>query len=491
MKNALILYPNQLFPVDQLPEVQTVVVVEEPLYFGMDKESPQKLHKQKLILHRASMQRYVEEVLWPAGYQVDYVELDVFMASGEVLDRVKNFEHVYIFDPVEEVLTERLLQARRERENGPSVEFLPSPNFYLKEPEIREYFGDRPNPFDGFYQWQRERFNILIGEDYKPAGGKWMLTVKQKSKLADGQAPPSFAVFGDSKHVQEAVKWAGEHFPDNPGGEDFIWPTNYYEAAEWLEDFVENRLDEYGPYENTIDSKAPWLFHSALSSSLNIGLLSPQQVVDAALRRHAKKPVDLASLESFIRKILGWREYMRGLYVTRSTSMRGENPFKHQRRLTDAWYQGSLQLPPFDDLVHKLHRHGYAHQNERLMIAGNLMILAEIHPEDVYKWFREMFVDSYDWTMLPNIYETSQISSTDNRFSINPCNAILELSNYERGDWSDVWDGLYWRFVEKNREALKHNASLRPIVQRLDRLDDDRKRIINYRAEDFLANFTR
>lgn len=490
MKNALILYPHQLFPIDELPDVHTVVVVEEPLFFGVDQENQIKLHKQKLILHRASLRRYVEETLWPAKYEVDYVELDVFMKSGDILDKVKNFDHIYIFDPVDEVLTERLLQARRERESGPPVEFLPSPNFYLKEQEAREYLGGHHKSFESFYQWQRERFNILIGENYKPVGGKWILESKKTGKLEPDQTLPSFAVFGDNKHVHDAVKWVNEHFPDNPGSTDFIWPSNHDEATTWLEDFIENRLDHFGLYEDLIDSKAPWLFHSGLSSSLNIGLLSPTEVVEAALYRHEKRPVDLPNLEAFIRQVLGWREYTRGLYVMDGATMRADETLKHQRRLTAAWYDGSLGIPPFDDLAKKLSSHGYAHSVERLMIAGNLMVLAEIHPEDVRRWFSQLFIDSYEWVMLPNVYALTQFNDASSTVSINPSNAVLQLSDYERGEWSNVWDGLYWRFVEKHQDEFKHNPSMRTVVQRLERLDPDQRRIIHYRAEDFLNNFT-
>jgi deoxyribodipyrimidine photolyase-related protein len=490
MKNALILYPHQLFPVDKLPEVQRIVLVEDPLLFGMDQSAPLKLHKQKLILSRASMQRYVEEVLWPAGYQVDYIELDIFMNTADLLEHVKSFEQVYIFDPVDELLTARLLQARRERQNGPPIDFLPSPNFYLKEQEIREYLSGHSKSFSSFYQWQRERFDILIGENYKPLGGKWIFDSEKQLKPAKDQTLPSFAVFGDNKHAIKATAWVNEHFPDNPGSTDFIWPTNYAEAEAWLEDFVENRIDDYAQFQDAIHNQAPWLFHSALSSSLNIGLLSPQQVVDAALRRHAKRPVDLSSLESFIRQILGWREYLRGVYVMESSALHSPSPFKSQRHMTQAWREGNLGLPPFDDLVRKLKDHGYAHNIERLMIAGNLMLLCEIHPDEVRKWFGELFVDTLDWIVSPNVYNLYQLTNSNLRLAIVPSTVILQMSNYERGDWADVWDGLYWRFVEKHKEIFRHNPRLRPVVQRLERLDSDRKRIIGYRADDFLANFT-
>lgn len=494
MKTALILYPHQLYPMASLPKTDVVVLVEEPLYFGVDAQYPMKLHKQKLILHRASMRRYVEEVLYPAGIDVDYVQLDVFMTSGDVLDRVRKFEKVYIFDPVDDVLSKRLLAARRERGEGPAIEFLQSPNFYLQDGEVRQYFGDKHDQlFADFYQWQRERFNILIDENYKPAGGKWSFEEEGLQKLPKDHQLPTFGVFGSNKHVDEAIRYVNDHFPNNPGSTDFIWPTNHHEAAVWLEDFIEHRLDLFALYEDAVDSKAAWIYHSALSSSLNIGLLSPQQVIQAAIKRDADKPVGLPSLESFVRHILGWREFVRGEYVVRGSKIRTQNVFKHQRKLTPAWYNGTLGIPPFDDVAKKVNDHAYAHHNERLMVVGNLMLLCEIHPDEVSKWFSEMFIDAYDWVVTPNVYSMSQFADGGSmalRPHISASNYILQISDYERGQWSDIWDGLYWRFIDKNTDSIRHNPRLRPMVQRLDRLDPDHRRIINYRAEDFLNKFT-
>lgn len=494
-KSALILYPNQLYALEHLPKVSTVILVEEPLYFGFDQEYPLKLHKQKLILHRASMRRYTEEVLWAADYEVDYVELDVFMSSGDVLERAKKFDYVYIFEPTDEILAKRLLKARRERNDLPTLEFLPTPNFYLKDNDVRQYFNDRhKHLFDDFYQWQRERFNILIGKDYKPLGGKWSFDSEKSQKLPKGQEAPGFTVFGSNKHVSDAVSYVNEHFPDNPGSTDFIWPTNHAEAKEWLNDFVENRLPHFGTYESAIDSKALWLYHSALPASLNIGLLSPQEVVDAALKRHSRKPVDIKNLERFVCKVLGWREFTRGIYLIKEPELRAANATHNQRRITNAWYEGSTGLPPFDDMLKKLWAHAYVHPAERSMIAGNLMMLCEIHPEDIYRWHGELLIDAYDWVLTPEIYALTNFASDTpgaNWPRISSSNAILQVSDYERGQWSDTWDGLFWRFVEKHKTLLNKQPHMRVMVQRLERLDPDRKRIIGYRAEDFLNNFTR
>ncbi|MES2971685.1 MAG: cryptochrome/photolyase family protein [Patescibacteria group bacterium] len=493
MKSALILYPHQLYPAHDLPKVETVVLVEEPLLFGMDRIRPVKMHKQKLILHRASMRRYAEEVLWPAGYKTEYLDLDVFMSSEDVLERVSKVEQLYVIDPTDELLTKQILEARRKRTDLPNLTFLSNPNFYLKEQEIRQYFSERhKHPFEEFYQWQRERFNVLIGEDYKPVGGKWSYEDDKPRKLPADAVLPSFGVFGDNKYVADAVDWVNQHYPDNPGSDEFIWPTNHAEARAWLDDFVTNRLDDYATYLNTIDERSPWLYHSLLASSLNIGLLSPQEIVQAALDRHKKKEVPLASLESFIRQVLGWREFTRGEYLHKTASLRAQNVFNSHRKLTSAWYNGTTGLPPLDDVIKKLQRHGYAHQHEQRVIAGNLMLLCEIQPEQMMRWFTELSLDTYDWTLVPNVYGMNMFTSgtSDNIPPVATSQDILEVSNYQHGDWSDIWDGLFWRFIEKHHALLAKNPHMRSTVARLSSLDADHKRIISYRAEDFLNQHT-
>jgi deoxyribodipyrimidine photolyase-related protein len=495
VKSALLLYPHQLYPADQLPDVDTIFIVEDKLYFGVDETYPLRLHKQKLILHRASMRRYVEEVLWPTKVNVEYIELDPLLSTEDILSRASSFEQLFVFDPVDDMLTKRLLRARRETAPNTNVEFLDSPNFYLKDHEIREYVQAKDEHlFADFYQWQRERFNVLINKNYKPVGGKWSFDHENRERLPEGHKLPSFEVFGDNQQVRDAIDWVVEHFPDNPGGTDFIWPTNHQEAAAWLADFVEHRLDNFGPYEDAISGEAPWVYHSVLSPSMNIGLLSPQQVITAALDRHEKRAVPLASLEGFIRQVLGWREYMRGQYVVYGGRMRTQNVFNHNRQLTASWYDGTLGIPPFDDVVKKLQTHAYAHHIERLMVAGNLMLLCEIHPNEVYKWFSELSIDGFDWVMVPNVYGMSQFAdggSVITKPYVSSSNYLLKMSHYEKGDWTDIWDGLYWRFIEKHKSRFADNPRMRMIVSQLDKLDADRKRIITYRAEDFLKQHTK
>lgn len=493
MKTALLLYPHQLFPLSDLPAVDAVVMVEEPIFFGMDRERPQKLHKQKIILHRASMRRYVKEVLWTNDIDVDYIELDSLYVTGDIFERTKKYQKLVVFDPVHEVLTRRLLETRRSLSHPPELEFLPSPNFFLKDQEVREYFQHKHDAvFGDFYKWQRERFNVLIGDDYKPSGGEWQHP-SHATKLTPKQKLPSFQAYGDNEFVEEAISFVEQRFEQNPGSSDFIYPTNHEEAAAWLESFIATRLAQYVSYKNTLDGEAPWLYHSVLSSSLNIGLLHPQQVVASVEEAFRKHDLPLESVEAYIRQVLGWREFIRGLYTTRHTALVQSNPFKQHRKLTAAWYSGDLGIPPYDDILKKVKAHGYAHQAERLMVIHNLMVLSEIGPNEIWQFFNELFIDASDWNTIPNTYGlTYQIDGKSMRSKpvITPSHSIMQASNYQKGVWSDIWDGLFWRFIDKHKGQLRNNSNTRNAVQRLERLDADHRRIIGYRADDFLDRYT-
>ncbi|MCA9332771.1 cryptochrome/photolyase family protein, partial [Candidatus Saccharibacteria bacterium] len=300
-------------------------------------------------------------------------------------------------------------------------------------------------------------------------------------------------VFGDNDFVREAISYTEEHFGDNPGENDFVWPTNHAEATKWLNDFVSNRLDDYETYENSINESASWMYRSALSSSLNIGLLSPQQIIDTALDYHAKNPIKLGSLEKFVRNLLGWREFTRGEYLTKTSILKSNNILGSKRRMTQEWYEGGIGLPPFDSMMKKIKQHGYTYHQERRAVAGNLMLLAEIDPKEIHQWFAGMFVDSYEWSTIPEVYGMSHF--IDGMFAaevnIFPSDYILDVSDYDHGDWCDTWDGLYWRFVEKHRDQLKNQTETKDLVTKFDKIDSDKKRVISYRAEDFLNKYTK
>ncbi len=497
-KNVLLLYTNQLFDLDALPkDVDQVIMVEEPLIFGKDNQYPRYLHRQKLVYMRASARRYVEEVLWPAGYKVEYIESHRINETGDIVNKLHEFDEIIYFDVTDDVLQRRLESAIDGLSHSPEVEVLESPNFFLSRQEITNFLTNTKKAnFNHFYRWQRERFNILINPDtYKPVGGKLSFDSKVSKRLPLDHKIPSFQVFGSNKYVEEAKKYVTQYFPENPGRiDDFAWPTNSEESYQWLKEFLEHRIDSFNDYEDAVDGNSPWVYHSGISPMLNNGLLSPQKVIDLALQRNKKKSVPIASLESFIRHILGWREYMRGQYLKKHVQMRTANIFGHNRTLTADWYNGTTGIPPVDDVINKILDRSYIHHVERLMVIGNIMFLSDIHPDEVYRWFMEMCIDSYDWVTVPNVYIMSQFadggSSLIEKPFISSSNYIQKMSHYSHGDWSDTWDGLYWRFIDKNRERFSKNSHMSSAVKQLDRVSEEHRRISAYRAEDFLSKKT-
>ena len=195
-------------------------------------------------------------------------------------------------------------------------------------------------------------------------------------------------------------------------------------------------------------------------------------------------------MEGFVRQIIGWREYVRGLYHT--LDMRG-NHFGHTGKLTKHWYDGTTGIEPLDDCIRRVNRIGYTHHIERLMVVGNIMLLSGIHPDEVHRWFMEMYIDSSDWVMIPNVFGMATFAD-GGIMSTKPytcsSNYILKMSNYKKGDWCNIVDGLYWRFVEKNRSLYEKNIRLSFQLRLLERMDPDRKQMIFNKAERFISENT-
>ncbi len=226
---------------------------------------------------------------------------------------------------------------------------------------------------------------------------------------------------------------------------------------------------------------------------LNIGLLTPREVVDRALRFAEFENIALNSVEGFVRQIIGWREFMRGIYQHHGAKMLRRNFWDHQRRLRTDWYQGTTGILPLDGVIAKANRIGWAHHIERLMIAGNLMLLAEIAPRDAYRWFMEMFVDSAEWVMVPNVYGMA-LFADGGIFTTKPyicgSNYLRRMGDYPLGEWTTTIDGLFWRFVERHREFLSRQPRLSMLVRNLERQSPERRAALNRRAVEFLRSKT-
>lgn len=204
---------------------------------------------------------------------------------------------------------------------------------------------------------------------------------------------------------------------------------------------------------------------------LNVGMLSPSEVITAALEREDDIPLN--SLEGFVRQIIGWREFVRLVYLRRGRIQRTRNFWSFQRPMPAAFYSGTTGIDPVDATIRRVLQTGYCHHIERLMVLGNFMLLCEIHPDAVYQWFMELFIDAYDWVMVPNVYGMSQFADgglMTTKPYISGSSYLLRMSDYKKGPWCQVWDALYWRFINKHSGFFARNPRMSVMVRSLDRM---------------------
>lgn len=339
--------------------------------------------------------------------------------------------------------------------------------FILSARDVETSFHSPRMSMAPFYAAQRKRLGILV-KGNKPVGGHWSFDTQNRKRMPKTLEPPVLWRPARSAAVKEASTYVDEHFANNPGScSDFAYPVSYEEAQRWLADFIEFRLTQFGDYEDAIVAKESALFHSVLTPMLNTGLLTPQQVLDAAL---GARGIPLNSLEGFVRQIIGWREFIRAAYVLHGRKQRTQNHWKHERPLPYQFWTADTGIEPIDTVIKRVLKTAYAHHIERLMVLGNFMQLSGFRPDDVYRWFMELFIDAYDWVMVPNVYGMALYADgglMTTKPYIGGSNYILKMSDFRRGPWCETWDELFWGFVARHRETLERNPRLRVLTRQL------------------------
>jgi deoxyribodipyrimidine photolyase-related protein len=483
---------NQLFPPESLPPpASTRVFMAE----DMGLCTYEKHHQQKIVLFLAAMRAYADE-LRSAGYELDYVALDPSDKRpyedklGAVIERTgaDDITHFEIEDKAMESRIVEFAEARDLTRNE-----RPSPMFTCAREDFASWNDGRARPFmQEFYKFQRKRLGILVDGDNEPIGGRWSFDADNRKRLPRKVTPPEIAWPEPDRHVADVIRLVGSLFADHPGcADDFRWPTTRQQARQWLDDFIDQRLRDFGPYEDAMTSRSATVFHSLLSPYLNMGLLTPDEAVASVLEAAEDKP--LQSIEGFVRQVIGWREFVRGIYREYGETQETSNFWGHQRELTGSWYEGTTGILPLDDTIRTAQALGWAHHIPRLMVLGNLMTLCEIRPQAAHRWFMEMFVDSSEWVMGPNVYGMG-LFSDGGIFATKPyicgSNYLLKMSDYPKGDWCDTVDGLYWRFIDRHREFFAGNPRLALMPRALERLDPGRRERIFAAADVFIEQHT-
>jgi len=479
LMEVVCVFPHHLFEHHPcIKDHRTVFLIEDRRFFR-----DFQFHKQKLAFHRACLKNY-QLYLEEKGYKTCYIEGDL----ESIFDHGKiDSIHVVELDDME--LEKRLKAAINQHEVR--LEIFQTPLFLTTKQEFSNLFKDKKHfSCDTFYIYQRKKMNLLIDERGKPYGGKWSFDQENRKKLPKKLHVPQPLLFGKNEAAKEAMGYVKKKYQDNPGHLDhFGYASSHKEAKLAFKDFLENRLDLFGDYEDAIVRNEDVVFHSRLSMLINVGLLTPQQVIQETMEYASRYEVPLNSLEGFIRQVIGWREFIRGVYHAIGDKQRKENFFDHRKKMPKAFYEGSSGILPIDDAIEKLMQTGYLHHIERLMVLGNFFLISEISPDAIYQWFMELFIDSYDWVMVPNIYGMSQYAdggmmTTKPYFSGS--NYILKMSDYTKADWCEIWDALFWRFMIKHLAFFEKQPRLSVLCQMaIKKKEDKRQGLV---AEQFLKD---
>ena len=489
MKEVSIIFPHQLFEKHPILKKNRVVyIIEEYLFFKQ-----YKFHKIKIAYHRATMKCFAKQLV-AEGFKVKYIESLVEESDiRKLIPKLAELgvKTIHLVNPTDNWLEKRI--SNYTSKYSIDLQEVENPLFINSRQDLFPFFRkDKKKYFQtSFYKDQRKRLNILIDFENNPVGGKWTYDIDNRKKYPKGMIAPSINKVEPSKHWEEAVEYTQTNFPSNPGQltNQPPYPIDPIQTQNWFEDFLENRFKDFGTYEDAIVKKETILNHSVLTPMMNIGLITPLSIISKSIAFAENNDIPINSLEGFIRQIIGWREFIRGMYEVKGTESRTMNFWKFDRKIPDSFYTATTGIKPIDDTIKKVNQSAYCHHIERLMILGNFMLLCEFDPREVYRWFMELFIDAYDWVMVPNVYGMSQFSD-GGLFATKPyissSNYVLKMSNYQKGDWQRTWDGLFWRFMDKHRDFFLKNPRIGMLIRTFDKMDAAKRETHLKNAEQYL-----
>ena len=418
----LLILPNTLFHKKYIPKnVKKIIIYEHPHYF-----KKYNYNKKKLILHRASMKYYCD--LLKKNFEIEYIEFNKKLSN--------NLEYI-IFDNIDNI----------DLKPKPK-EVLESVNFLLTKEDYEKYRKKTKNfMFTSFYMFSK-KINDIIPD------------IKSQDKLNRKTIPKDESIpklpnvsQKEKKYIQEAKKYVEKNFKENYGNiENFNYPISYTSAKKWFKNFLDKKLDKFGDYEDAILKQDNFLFHSCLSSSINIGLINPLEIIE--ILRKVENKYKINNYEGYIRQLY-WREYQRYCYIYCDFN---KNYFGYKKKLDNKWYNGTLNIEPVDNAIKYAFDTGYLHHINRLMVIGNWMNLNEIEPKEGFKWFMEFSIDSYEWVMYQNVMDMVFFvtgGKTMRKPYISSSNYIINMSNHtKKEEWTEIWNKKYKEFLKKYKEKL-------------------------------------
>ena len=439
MKILLVL-PNTLVKLSRkrVKELfELIMIIEHPHYF-----TRLNFHKQKILLHRASLKSFASQVERSNGTGVKYVEFHEYPKF-----KLQNTAQIVAIDPIETKVKKELLK------KFGNIQFITNESFLYNNEDLQSFHQqvkDRHKiSHRSFYKWsldkQPDLHNIIDKNLDALNRNVYKGNPINKSKT------------NRSRFVIEAVKYVEKHFKYNYGSiTTFSYPINHTQAKRILKKFLDDKMKHFGDFQDSINFDDPVLYHSMLSSSLNIGLITPSEVIKAALNtwNSNDEKIKKNNFEGFIRQIIGWREYMHYIYIFHEDELLKSNALELKNKLNESWWIGKTPLVPVNLVIKQTLESAYMNHIQRLMVILNAMILCEIRPDDIVKWFTELSIDAYDWVMISNVYA---MGGFNDRFMSRPyisSSRYLVKMGCIRGDWQQIWDNIYRKFVCKKRGTV-------------------------------------
>ncbi len=473
-----------------------------------------RYHQQKLVLVYAGMRHFARE-LEAAGWRVDYHRLedtpDFLTGLRRHVERFQP-EEIRLAAPNDHLMT--TLLPKYAQQVGVPIRSVPTAQFLLAREDFAEWAGDSPHlVMEEHYRRMRRRTGWLMGpvppgskRTAKPVGGEWnydplnRLTFKQYA--ASGYAQPEIPAREEPDAItREVITLVEQHFPDHPGrARDFWFPVDRAGALRWLERFVAERLERFGPYEDVLAQDQPVLYHSVLSPLLNLGLLTPRECVERVVAAYEAGRAPINSVEGFVRQVIGWREFINGAYWLKMPGYKDVNFLGATRPLPEWFYTGETDLNCLRQAIHQAINLGWLHHIQRLMVVGNFFLIAGIDPQAALRWYLEMTVDAYDWVMVPNALGII-LYADGGGIATKPYAAgggyIHKMSNYcehcrysplqKTGPDACPFNALYWDFHARHADVLRDNPRVGRTIQTWEARSPAEQRAARESAAAFLA----
>ena len=465
-------------------------------------------HLQKVIGFFTAMRQFGQELI-KKGHQLIYIRLDDPVNRPEMtltlhdLISEHGFERFEYLLPDEYRLDEQLAKFCQSLKIETGVQ--DTEHFYTHRSEMAEFFqGKSQYLMESFYRYMRKKHGVLMLNDTKPIAGQWNFDKDNRNKWK-GQ-PPIPDLPDQRKKVDDLIDLIRDQGIRTIGTidpNDFNWPTNRTEALDLLEYFCEHLLPFFGTYQDAMHTDQPFLFHSRLSFALNLKIISPKEVVDRVIDHWTDKQevIELSQVEGFVRQIIGWREYIRGMYWLQMPDYENKNFFENSNPLPQFYWTGETKMSCLSHVITQSLDLGYAHHIQRLMITGNFALLSGISPEEIDDWYLGIYTDAIQWVQLPNTRGMSQYADAGllaTKPYVSSGSYINKMSNYCQGCAYNVktkvdkdscpFNSMYWNFLYQHRDKLGNNRRMSMMYRQLDKMDGQLLTQIVLRAQDIIQN---